>query len=276
MTSASIVAFDILCFLGMVLLIAVFCTAWCSSKVPRASTWFNFIASCILATVVNLLILGQQAGKSPNRTSCVIQAISTYSVTVLSAHTAAALIFQAYLCMIFIRKSRRLSVCHIRLLNIVPFLTPIGIQIYGITIGLQNPSLLQRDQSGMRCYVVARQLHECSVLASLVGVFMLFVLEVLVVFNLFRFRRTYEVLLTGSKMSPRVIIRVCFFNVFVFMAVIASLVPVGNSLNDKGIVDLTAAIIPVAAGIIFGTQKDILTVWMFWRSPAMFPVPSSV
>ncbi|KDR82176.1 hypothetical protein GALMADRAFT_222054 [Galerina marginata CBS 339.88] len=277
LTSVSIVAFDILCFLGMVLLTAAFCTAFCSSRVPRASIWFTFIASLILMTVFNLLILGQQPGKPPNHIKCAVQAIFIYAVPVLIAHTAAALLLQVYLSMIFIRKSRKLSNLHILLLNIVPVLTPIGILVYGITIGLQNPSVIQRDLSGMRCHVNVdhNQLFDYSLGASITGVAVLVVLEVFVVSNLFRYRSTYEKLLTDSRMSPRVIIRVCFFNIFFILAVIVSLVPIRNRVNIEVFVNLIAAIIPAAAGIMFFTQKDILAVWMFWRSPALSSVPSS-
>ncbi|KDR82157.1 hypothetical protein GALMADRAFT_240690 [Galerina marginata CBS 339.88] len=278
LTSDSIVAFDILCFLGTVLLTAAFCTACCSSKVPRASIWFTFVASLILTTIFNLLILGQQAGKPPNYTRCAVQAISIYSMPVLIAHTAAALLLQVYLSIVFIRKSRKLSNLHILLLNIVPVLTPIVIVIYSITIGLQNPSLIQRDLSGMRCHVNVDhdQLFDYSFGTSVTGVVVLLVLEVFVVSNLFRYRSTYEKLLTDNRMSPQVMIRVCFFNIFFILAVIVSLVPVRNRVNIKVLSNLTAALIPAVAGIMFFTQKDILTVWMFWRSPALSSVPSSV
>ncbi|KAF8150018.1 hypothetical protein B0H34DRAFT_172649 [Crassisporium funariophilum] len=80
-----IVLFNSLQLFGLVSLSAVLVTAWLSSQIRRASTWFSFVLSWIVSCTSYLLVFGNQTGPEPSAALCLAQATLTYGAPVLTA-----------------------------------------------------------------------------------------------------------------------------------------------------------------------------------------------
>lgn len=75
--------YNALLITGLVLQLPVVLTAWLSPRIQRSSTWFPFLGSWIVSSLVYLLLVGQQTGPPPFFGLCVTQAALVYAVPVL-------------------------------------------------------------------------------------------------------------------------------------------------------------------------------------------------
>jgi len=268
MDKLAILVFDILEFSGLVSLIVVFCSAFLSSKILRASTWFNLLLAATLSTANQVLLVRQQTGPEPSRPICFLQAILVYPLTVLCSLVGAALLMQVYLSMYFARKSRVLSSTHILLLNTLPLFASFCVLILAFAVGAKDPSTIQRDPSGIRCHIIPSLVPTITTGISMAGGVMIMGFQVLVVINLLHQNDIYQEVLTRNKFSTRGVLRVCVFNVIMMVVMItSSSVWFFKNMDDPAkfrFSNLSMAILPLGEGLIFGTQADILAVWLTW------------
>ncbi|KAF9559489.1 hypothetical protein CPC08DRAFT_515382 [Agrocybe pediades] len=129
MSNTAIILFDISSVAGLVLLTAVFLTAWGSSGAARTPTWFTFIGSLIVLSGTNILIMGEQTGPEPTKWACFLQAIFIYPEVVFNAHAGAALLVQVYLSMLSIERSRILPRKYVTWLVVCPVASTFAILV---------------------------------------------------------------------------------------------------------------------------------------------------
>jgi len=89
------------------------------------------------------------------------------------------------------------------------------------------------------------------------------------------FRKHWAMLRSGSFTS--MFARVSAFTLFGLISVIIGVIFFTDSSSNAGLIelDIILALMPVAAVIIFGTHKDLLQFWMFWRkSDRQSPSPT--
>ncbi|KAF8968130.1 hypothetical protein BDZ97DRAFT_1916349 [Flammula alnicola] len=270
-----IIIFDILHIIGPVPLLAILLTAWRSSEVTRTSTQVMSLSSWIIFSVANLVILGQQTGPPPATSICLVQAMLIYSSPVLVLHLTDVSIvvhflrLDAYLsASLSIMPNSRISRTHMILFYVIPCGVPLAIIIEVLVLGLLNPSTIRRDPSGMYCDVAISIPSKITGGAVMCGLLILLVLEVLAYL---RARRECTALLkseystnTRQNFPGDVIARMV---VFTFCALIAFSLSFVQYLPqhiaiDNGKVTLVQATLPFCAGLIFGTQMDILRVWI--------------
>ncbi|KAF8892346.1 hypothetical protein CPB84DRAFT_1963606 [Gymnopilus junonius] len=267
MSLAAIVVFNSLEILGLSVLTVAIVTAWVSPTVKRTPTWYTFILAGILSSVVQLLLLRQQVGPPPNRTVCFVQGTLIYPMTALNALICAALIFQVYFLLKLTRRSRSLSQVHIFWINAIPIIISLAVLVYALIVGARDQTQIQRDNSGIRCHIVPPKVSDATAGVSVAAGIFILVTESIVVYNMFRNREVYREVLDRSKISPNFLIRICVFNIVVLIVMVCA-VWSPKGLNESGRFDLgniSQAVLPAAEGLIFGTQKDILTAWKFWR-----------
>ncbi|KAF4614433.1 hypothetical protein D9613_003521 [Agrocybe pediades] len=255
MSKTAIILFDVASLAGLVLLTAVFLTALVSSKAARTPTWFAFIGSSIALSVTNILIMRHQAGTEPSNWACFLQAVLIYpEVEHAYGRRAASASLPVNSIDSKIPGPTTKMPCMVTLILLV---------LSTIMAGL-HPSAVKRDPSGMRCHLeeTPNIVFYTTISLAILGVAIIVVFEVLVISKLLRNRQALKEGMIESKLSPAMVMRLTLFNACIFIAIIMSVFVFKDVLASASANNMAMAILPLAGGIIFGTQRDIFTVWV--------------
>ncbi|KAF9554256.1 hypothetical protein CPC08DRAFT_193755 [Agrocybe pediades] len=265
MSKTAIILFDVASLAGLVLLTAVFLTALVSSKAARTPTWFAFIGSSIALSATNILIMRHQAGTEPSNWACFLQAVLIYPEVVWNTHTGAALLLQVYLSIVSIQKSQVLpQKCVAWVLIAYPIVVTLILLVLSTIMAGLHPSAVKRDSSGMRCHLeeTPNIVFYTAISLAILGVAIIVVFEVLVISKFLRNRQALKEGMIESKLSPAMVMRLTLFNAGIFIAIVMSVFVFKDVLASASANNMAMAILPLGGGIIFGTQRDILTVWV--------------
>ncbi|KAF8183941.1 hypothetical protein BJ912DRAFT_975646 [Pholiota molesta] len=266
-----IATFDVLYILGPVSLLAILLTAWCSPNVRRPSTWFMAVGSWVVISVANILLLGHQMGPMPPHSLCLAQATLIYASPVFCAFSAAAFLLETYFAAIHFKLPYLCGIrTHIMLFYLIPCMGSLFIIIEALTLGVLNTSMVERDASGLYCNLSSTIPRKVTGGSIMCGLLIVLIVEVLIVLAYRRTSRESTQWLDPGyiKSRPNIsgdhIARILAFTTCALVAFSASLlqylpraVPI-----DNGKISLVQAALPCCASLIFGTQRDILCVWI--------------
>jgi len=76
----------------------------------------------------------------------------------------------------------------------------------------------------------------------------------------------YGKLIFGSGESITMVIRVLVFSSLGVLSLVMAVAWVIAYSHDQAF-DIILALLPVSAFLVFGSQMDLVRVWMFWRQP---------
>ena len=276
---------------GLIALGVVFLTAWLSPRIQRASVWFLFIFSWIFTSIASILLLGEQTGSLPNPTICLSQAILLYSAPVFSAYCGLSYILHLYFSVLAALRGKvwllRSSI--IVILHLVPCLVLIGMAILIVVITSMNPSILQRDPSGLYCHVTNTMPAKVEGTLIMGAMAILIVVEVLIVLIFIKTRRNWKQVNRVSKVeSPAdnmfldAVVRAVIFTFLPLISLVMSIFDFlpnhSDPVQQYAISDIFVSTIPIAAALIFGTQRDMLKTWACGMrqidEPSRTPSPS--
>ncbi|CAA7269634.1 unnamed protein product [Cyclocybe aegerita] len=270
-----IVAFDIIHIAGLIIIGSTVLTAWLSPRIRRGPMWFMFEIAWLSAPIGHLLLLGQQTGPPPSTGYCLFQATFVYGTPVFYAWYACSFMLHVYLSL---RRTMggyaAMPKKYSALFHILPcsvfFLIVLEVVIYG----LLHKSSVERDPSGMYCNIRDRLPNKITAGFSIVPIIPLLVIEVLV-YRAIRHHTWREAGKTNWRnadhLTPEVVMRVLIFGVCPIGALIIGILQYFAWDTDHGGAELNLglAMLPTLVGLIFGTQKDILRVWMFWKKDTL-------
>ncbi|KAJ3992421.1 hypothetical protein F5050DRAFT_925342 [Lentinula boryana] len=259
--------FNALQLLGLIGSVISLVTALFSS-VPRQPTWYNFFISWIVFCISYLLLFfaGHAYGGEPEFYLCIAQSSLTYAASPF-ASCSLALVIQLYLNIQatlngkFIRGKRYM---HMMLL-ITPYIIFISLMIESLAVTFTtNVEFSSISYCSLENHVPGR------ITAALVIILIvpMLVLNLLIYLS---FRKHRSFLQEGNYTS--MFVRVSAFTICGLISVIVGLLFflkafIGGDNSNQGLVelDLILAMVPVSAVTIFGTHKDLLNVWLFWRN----------
>jgi hypothetical protein len=251
-------------------------TVLCSRSIQRHATWFSFAISWIISTVSYSLLFwgGSLAKKKPPYTLCLIQGIMIYAAPPLTAGTTLALVTQIWFLVrsvVTATKSTtgRIPPIILTALLIIPYLLYITFLVSTLVIGWQNPQIVRRAGSGMYCSFSNRMPGRISTLLVALILIPAAVLEILVCRAI---RRQWSVF----KQQPDALsttLRVVAFTFVGILAIVLSIV-FFFIIHHGADLNIIISIVPVTAVLMFGTQADLLRVWMFWKKRPMPLVPT--
>ncbi|KDR76233.1 hypothetical protein GALMADRAFT_156339 [Galerina marginata CBS 339.88] len=265
-----IVAFDIIYAIGLVSLGAILLTAWRSSQIKRASTWIMVIVSWFITSLANLILVGQQTGRPPMTGVCLTQAMLIYALPIFCSFYATAFMWQVYLSIsLALRSGSTVSRTQMALLHAVPCASFLGILIEVLVFGVLRPDTIQRHPLGMYCHLTISTPSKITAGLTILALIVFFSLEVSIAITLWRLWKSsgkLSPLRTQDHISIDVAARVVIFGFCPMVAIgVSALQYIPKfTINDTK-TSLIQAALPVVASLIFGTQRDILRVWMFWR-----------
>ncbi|TFK25326.1 hypothetical protein FA15DRAFT_755855 [Coprinopsis marcescibilis] len=245
-------------------LLIVVVTALASRTIKRWPSWYSFCVSWIISAIsYSLLTLaGQQFRSTPSESLCMIQAAAIYSAPTLTASTTLALLVHILLRMCYARSadgSEASKGTKIFLLA-VPYVVWLVILIGVILFSSANPTTVEKDPAGTYCHSqdpIWRQMSSLVVLiVATTAVLVQFALGYLMYKNT-------EIRLDNAKLFATAI-RVISFGSIGFLTLTVALAYSTQSPHQE-IFDLILSTFPIMALLTFGTQKDLLNAWAFWR-----------
>ncbi|KAK1224875.1 hypothetical protein PQX77_012186 [Marasmius sp. AFHP31] len=233
------------------------------SSVKRYGSWYSFMVSWVISSISYTLLFfgGQLKEHKPPLGLCMAQASLIYAAPPHTAASTLGLVVQIWFSVREGLGKKPFSGQRIwtRVLLFVPWILWVLIVIESLTIAALNLKTVKRTGSGMYCNT--KIIIPGRISAALVSIILIpaVIVEVIIILSI---RKKWKSLREQTVAS--LAIRVTLFVIFGFFAIVLSvtftfMVQKGAELN------IVVSIIPVAAILIFGTQKDLMNAWMFWR-----------
>ncbi|KAJ7506980.1 hypothetical protein B0H11DRAFT_2218818 [Mycena galericulata] len=269
---AAIMAFNILSAIGFVLLTAVFFTALLSSSVKRVSTWYTYILAWMVFCITPFLILGHQThlDPPPSFAACVVDSALMYSSRPFAAFATLALILHLYLNISTRLKQGEVRPEYVYGLMVLPPALYLILLIYTLLFGIHNEDQVELEQGGFYCRLASPTPAIVGAAFVVFGTLVALLIEVLTVILLCRNWRAFRALQRRDEhaVSLSIIIRISGFAVLPLIGLVLGFATYVPNLVDRIFPAYTIllALMPVAAALIFGSQMDIIKVWMFWRT----------
>ncbi|KAF8811694.1 hypothetical protein BYT27DRAFT_7336069 [Phlegmacium glaucopus] len=152
-----------------------------------------------------------------------------------------------------------------RILYFVPYGVFTGILLEVLILGILNPTAVLRKPDGYFCHMSIRvpvritsTIVICSVIACLI-------LGVLTILKCRKHWKACKPLLIRNNTPFGLLLRLGLFGLCLILCI--GLGIVHEMANWDNTFSLSLAVLPTAVGIIFGSQGDILRLWMFWGKP---------
>ncbi|KAF7301187.1 hypothetical protein MIND_00683200 [Mycena indigotica] len=248
-------------------LVAILLTAIISKRVKRNATWYNFIATWILSCLsyTFVFIIGQQY--TPNFGPCLVQAGAIYGAPVVTSCATLAFAVDMFLgvrATAIQKPSQRRRYLTISLV-VLPFAIWLGFVLPLWVFGAQNPTEVRIGPNGTYCDFESNIPSKVSSAISVVSTFSLLLIEGYIATRLIKNRN-----LLKDRQLVRMAVRVILFSLLGALSLGIGVAYVLYSIPGSSF-DVIMSTLPVGGCLIFGTQADLLRVWMFWRHPAATP-----
>ncbi|KAJ3991751.1 hypothetical protein F5050DRAFT_1792668 [Lentinula boryana] len=208
----------------------------------------------------------------PDYPLCLTQAALVYTVPTLTASTSLALVIQV---LISVRafaapnptgeatsNNRRNALSHrlyTLLMIFLPYMAGAGMFAVSLVIGLKDRGTVTREPGGFYCNMLNPIPGKIS--AVVVAVIMLICLCLSITISIV-LGRNWGVFSSDTHAPLAMVLRVLCFSAFSLVAVVLGLLFFFTPRGKHGVgLQITLAIIPVAAVIVFGSQTDHVRSW---------------
>ncbi|KAJ6453533.1 hypothetical protein C8R45DRAFT_1038994 [Mycena sanguinolenta] len=273
---AWIMAYNILSGIGLISLGVVFLTALLAPTVRRVSTWYGYMISWMAMCIPAFLVIGHQTPglePPPAFAPCALDAALMYASRPFVAFGTLSLLSQLYLHVSTRLKRGQVRPEFVFVFLFVPPILYLFMFLWTFILGIANPDLVELEPGGFYCHI---NIASPAIVGACLVVFATsaaLVIEALIVILLCRNWRAFRSLQRRDRdrdaVSLSIIIRISVFAVMPVIGLILSFLTYDSALLNSVWVpyNLLLASMPAAAALIFGSQADILRVWMFWRKP---------
>ncbi|KAF9458169.1 hypothetical protein BDZ94DRAFT_145506 [Collybia nuda] len=256
MNSSLIRAFDALQIIGATAFGFITISAFIVQRQTqsRHTTWFSFCFSWIVFCISYALLIITDQQSHPSHNLCIGQSALVYAAIPLTGSTTLGVcthLLLNILAALSVAPVKKMFSTILILLSIMPWILWIIVFVLAVVFGIQHPSSAQLSPNGIA------QLS--AIWAACTGV-LLIVEEGAVLYFLYRNRE----ILAGSGKATTMAVRVGIFtitaSIVVGVGLLFSLAP-----HVGGQFEVLLSVVPISTAIIFGTQKDLLRVWIFWK-----------
>lgn len=252
---------------GTLAFLIIFMTALFSSQIVRHPAWFSFCFSWILWGIsFSLLFFSGQQTQVTSQPLCIVQSALVYTVPLLAGLASVALITHLFLSVRSALTSesatkqqpwaRSVSL----LLVLVPWLLGVAVFVSFLTFAINHPSDIELSHNGTYCVIVNSFLPKITAAMGTLLSITIVVFEAVIGAILYRHRD----LINGFPQSRSLAIQLVLFTAVALCSAGISLVFVITRTRGA-VFDIMLGAVPVATSVIFGTQRDILRSWMFWK-----------
>ncbi|KAJ3996666.1 hypothetical protein F5050DRAFT_1807553 [Lentinula boryana] len=275
-------AFITLQLLGAFFFFLVAITAAFSSRVKRYATWYSFCASWVISGISYSLMLVVEAyagaqefhHRHPNaevgsvewkaEKVCMTQAAFIYASPILTGLTSLAMCFHALL---HVRAALEVPMGRVKaitttVLVVVPYV--IWVTVFAVLFQLSQaqPNTVELGRSGYYCHLA---LPEPAAVCAGIAIFASIsaaIVETLMARAVHKYRDALPRTTHSITFTLRVLL-FGFVDLFALTIGLLVLIPATRNLG----VNFLLSLMPMLGIFIFGSQADILHVWMFWKRP---------
>ncbi|KAL5487907.1 hypothetical protein ACEPAI_6015 [Sanghuangporus weigelae] len=253
--------------LGLPLLIITILVA---KNIRRHATFINLCVTWIIVGLSSSLLLyaGFQTGSEPPRLLCLTQASLLYGQPGLTSVSAFALVFQVFYVMRAAFQERDPE-SHETLrkwtLLALPYVAFVVFATWTAFVGSNNPELVTRRRRFFYCSVKDSGLTN-SITAFSLGVLLVTVcLELWILYIILSHWRTIRSSGLGGSvgMDLSLVCRIAAFTLWIILGM--SLSALSIKAPQSAVPDMALATMGSVVVLVFGTQRDILRTWMFWK-----------
>ncbi|KAH8833282.1 hypothetical protein DL96DRAFT_1811786 [Flagelloscypha sp. PMI_526] len=274
-----IAGYNILHICGFLATSCITLTAYFSRRIHRSPNWymamFMWMWWCIPYSL--LMFSGHQLDVKkvpvPPRALCTIQAAFVYaSPSAVSLANFGILAQISSLLFEALYEKPGLSKKISRSVLYAPLICYVTIFFISLSVGIDNLPRVNRSSTGAYCNIDHPLPSGISSVASLVAAVLILLLELFTFALLWKHRAWVKRMKTSSNPMPiSLFIRVVCFSMGPIIGSIFSGSSVGsNGMYHNPAIVLVTAGAPLLSALIFGTQRDILCVWMFWKKPSPY------
>ncbi|KAJ7155013.1 hypothetical protein C8R46DRAFT_1116815 [Mycena filopes] len=262
-----VVLFNLFASLGAVWLSAVLITAVAATSIRRSKLWFAHLGAWAVYAFSYLVLVGHQVGPAPPHALCLFQAGLIYASPPMSSVAGLCFLLDTYLGGIAVLWKKHISPRWSTALVILPYI--FGTLALVCVLLFADPSTVQRHPSHLYCHITVPPFALVAAILVIVSGSLMLCFEACILVLLWKkwpeFRRLSK---TDSRHALSMFVRFGLFSlVFGFgLGLGAFTISAGNSSVRYWSVLLPT--VSILAALTYGTQMDILRVWMFWRRRA--------
>ncbi|KAI8990446.1 hypothetical protein BD414DRAFT_535755 [Trametes punicea] len=254
--------------IGLPILVATFLF---SKTAKRHPTIINFCVIWILYSIIYCLLLygGRQLQESPPHALCLAQAAMNYGAPPMAVVAGLAVVLQIWSTFVEPWKGARLADIPqwVKMLAIIlpPYLVFVGFSVAAGYYGLKNTQWVT-VKNGLYCGLIHGGFEMLAV-PIFCGSFIVIIIGFEVATFIRYMQGRYLIknvcpLLEPKKPSLSPWCRAGLFLVYATLTLSVCIMDLMQDMNAFGC--MIQAALPLAAFLIFGLQKDVMLVWMFW------------
>ncbi|KAF7312379.1 hypothetical protein MIND_00251200 [Mycena indigotica] len=270
-TSLALLAvYNFLQIFGFMIVLITLIIAWISPGVHRSRVWYSFMLSWLFFCLSYFMLAGSQVGPEPPASVCLVQAALIYAGPVLTSAGTLSVMLHMYLILWSVFKNKaRPSKRQITMIQVYPYIVGLLTLIIALGIGLAHPSIAARDDTGFYCHYTSSIQPTITAVVVLLTVLVMISFEAKTALLLYRNWTAFRKFHSQDGISLALIVRLSIFSILPMVAGgLTALSFFTQSTVNGAKTHLATAILPSAAGFIFGTQNDILRGLMFWKPKA--------
>ncbi|KAM5539218.1 hypothetical protein V8D89_007091 [Ganoderma adspersum] len=255
--------------IGAIGLLAVLLTVIFAPRVYRHFTWLNFCITWLIYCISYLLLAFSGAQTSPEPPSyglCLTQASLIYAAPILVAMSTFALVLQLWFTLskaLAPPQAKQRDCLRNGFLLIAPYVAWLTIVIAILSIGTMHPNVVERAGHFVYCTISTGK--PGTIIAAIVVTILLIMIgfDLYIGWMLYKNWRALHKSDHPFQIPLSLLLRVAVFSFVCVIGIGCAFVFLAGVSYYAG--NIIIALMPLIAFLVFGTQRDILRVWMFWR-----------
>lgn len=260
------VAFQATGAIGMLL---VLLTVIFAPKVYRHFTWLNFCITWLIYCLSYLLLAftgSQTSPEPPAYPLCLTQASMIYAAPVLVAMSTFALVLQLWFTLskaLAPPKAKQRDCLRNGFLLVSPYVAWLAEIIAILVIGTMHPNDVERAGHFVYCTITTGK--PGNITAGIVaGILLIMVgFDIYIGAMLYKNWRALHKSDHPFQIPLSLLVRVSVFSLVCVIGIGCAFVFLAEVSSFTG--NIIISLMPIIAFVVFGTQRDILNVWMFWK-----------
>ncbi|PIL35263.1 hypothetical protein GSI_01988 [Ganoderma sinense ZZ0214-1] len=255
--------------IGGIGLLAVLLTVILAPRVYRHFTWLNFCITWLIYCISYLLLAfsgAQTSREPPSYPLCLTQASLIYAAPVLVSMSTFALVLQLWFTLskaLAPPKAKQRDCLRDGFLLIAPYVAWLTEVIVILVIGTKHPEDVER--AGHFVYCTISTGRPGNITAAIVATMLLIMIgfDIYIAAVLYKNWRALHKSDHPFQIPLSLLIRVAVFSLVCVIGIGCAFVFLASVSYYAG--NIIISLMPLIAFLVFGTQRDILRVWMFWR-----------
>ncbi|TFK75193.1 hypothetical protein BDN72DRAFT_832546 [Pluteus cervinus] len=272
-SSTLISVFNVFSVLGIFLTSATLIPVLCF-RVRRRPAWISQMVFWLVYSISYFLLLGRQIGQAPPFGLCILQAALIYASPASCAFGVTCFMVDFYMAWRSVLTGYKTPTRFVNFIATIPAI--VHVLLFCVVLLLVNdPATVQREEMGFYCHTTDGVASAITIFIVLGAAFILLPIEIWTGVSLYQHWKAFRRLeREGGPFSLSVYIRMISFSVFTGFGLGLGLfiIPRLTSEADPRWSALLPTL-PVLASLAFGTQRDILAVYMFWKWSPRSPPP---